>query len=200
MVQILSSIFNVFRCSGKDKRGLYLSQPRPLFVYFHSFQLQFVDYSRIRTWIIGPHDHHHHGPTYLIIPFPLSIKYRDAPRKDGRRSREKLVFLRQKRLALLTDRFGAVTYAIKKISGRGPWWWSSGQLARLLLWQSEIESCWTLQFFAKIVSEKNVNKQSVAVDGSFLSNKGGPLHVLDKAILLPNLRIFNFLNLSANRF
>ena len=39
--------------------------------------------------------------------------------------------------------------------------WSSGQRARLLLWQSEFESRWRLQFFSvKIVFEKNENKQN----------------------------------------
>ena len=41
----------------------------------------------------------------------------------------------------------------------GPWWWSSGQRARLLLRWSEFESRWGLQFFCKIVIEKNENKQ-----------------------------------------
>ena len=30
----------------------------------------------------------------------------------------------------------------------GPWWLSSGKHARLLLQQSEFESCWNLQFFS----------------------------------------------------
>ena len=36
-----------------------------------------------------------------------------------------------------------------------PWWWSSGQSARLLLRRSEFDSRWSLQFFCKIVVEKN---------------------------------------------
>ena len=40
-----------------------------------------------------------------------------------------------------------------------PWWWSSGQRAHLLLRRSEFESRWGLQFFCKIVIEKNENKQ-----------------------------------------
>ena len=40
----------------------------------------------------------------------------------------------------------------------GPWWWSSGQRACLLLRRSEFESRWGLQFFCKIVIEKNKNK------------------------------------------
>ena len=39
------------------------------------------------------------------------------------------------------------------------WWWSSGQHACLLLRQSELKSRWSLQFFCKIVFEKNENKQ-----------------------------------------
>ena len=45
----------------------------------------------------------------------------------------------------------------------GPWWWwSSGQCTRLLLWWSEFESRWSLQFDCKIVVEKNKNKQKDA--------------------------------------
>ena len=37
----------------------------------------------------------------------------------------------------------------------GPLWWSSGQRARLLLRRSEFNSRCSLQFFCKIVVEKN---------------------------------------------
>ena len=50
----------------------------------------------------------------------------------------------------------------------GPWWWSSGQHALLLLQQSEFESRWGLQFFCIIVVEKNENKQKEAGVGPFL--------------------------------
>ena len=52
-----------------------MGQPRPLFVYFRSFQIQFnrkiVDFSGIRTQIVGvegEHADHHHGPDcrYLL--------------------------------------------------------------------------------------------------------------------------------------
>ena len=33
--------------------------------------------------------------------------------------------------------------------GKGPWWWSSGQCPRLLLGQSEFESCWLLKIYAR---------------------------------------------------
>ena len=46
--------------------------------------------------------------------------------------------------------------------GTGPWWWSSGQRAPLLLWQSEFESGWSLQFFCKNSFEKNKNGQKEA--------------------------------------
>ena len=44
----------------------------------------------------------------------------------------------------------------------GPWWWSSGQRACILLRRSEFESRWGLQFFCKIVIEKNEYKQKEA--------------------------------------
>ena len=49
----------------------------------------------------------------------------------------------------------------------GPWWWSSGQRARLLFRRSEFESRWGLQFFCKIFIEKNENKQKEARVGRF---------------------------------
>ena len=49
----------------------------------------------------------------------------------------------------------------------GPWWWPSGQRAHLLLRRSEFESHWGLQFFCKIVIEKNENKQKEARVGQF---------------------------------
>ena len=52
----------------------------------------------------------------------------------------------------------------------GLWWWSSGQRARLLLRQSEFKSRWGLQFFCKIVLEKNENKQKEAGVGPFFNN------------------------------
>ena len=52
----------------------------------------------------------------------------------------------------------------------GLWWWSSSQRARLLLRQSEFESRWGLQFFCKIVTEKNENKQKEAGLGPFKKN------------------------------
>ena len=45
----------------------------------------------------------------------------------------------------------------------GPWWWSSGQRARLLFCQSEFESWWSLQFFCNIFSKRtkiSKNKQN----------------------------------------
>ena len=53
----------------------------------------------------------------------------------------------------------------------GPWWWSSGQRARLLLRQSEFESRWGLHFFCKIVIEKHENKQKEAEVGPFFFKK-----------------------------
>ena len=57
------------------------------------------------------------------------------------------------------------TYVQKGL--QGPWWWSSGQHARLLLRRSEFESHWRLQFFCKIIIEKNENKQKDAGVGPF---------------------------------
>ena len=57
---------------------------------------------------------------------------------------------------------------MSKRSHVGPWWWSSGQRARLLLRRSEFESRWSLQFFCKIVIEKHENKQKEAGVGPFL--------------------------------
>ena len=80
----------------------------------------------------------------------------------------------------------------------GPWWWSSGQRARLLLRWSEFESRWGLQFFCKIVIEKNENKQKEAGVGPFL--KKTLLELLhEKSIndacdgvdLIPNIKIMN---------
>ena len=48
-----------------------------------------------------------------------------------------------------------------------PWWWSSGQRARLLLRQSEFDSRCSLQFYCKIVVEKNKNKQKEVGVGPF---------------------------------
>ena len=44
----------------------------------------------------------------------------------------------------------------------GPWWWSSGRRACLLLRQSEFESCWSLQFFCNICVWKERKKQKEA--------------------------------------
>ena len=49
-----------------------------------------------------------------------------------------------------------------------PWWWSRGQRARLLLWQSEFESRWSRQkFYCKTFFEKNKNKQKRRSLGHF---------------------------------
>ena len=54
-----------------------------------------------------------------------------------------------------------------------PWWWSSGQSARLLLRQSEFESRWLLQFYSvKFVFEEIENKQKEAGVGPFC-----PMHL-----------------------
>ena len=40
----------------------------------------------------------------------------------------------------------------------GPWWWSSGQSSCLLLWRSELESCWLLKFSVrKDKDEQKIN-------------------------------------------
>ena len=44
------------------------------------------------------------------------------------------------------------------------WWWSSGQRARPLLWRSEFEYQWSLQFLFCKLFEKNENKQKEAGD------------------------------------
>ena len=51
-----------------------MGQPRPLFVYFRSFQIQFyrniVDFRVIRTQIVGvegEHSDHYHGPTLTVV-------------------------------------------------------------------------------------------------------------------------------------
>ena len=49
----------------------------------------------------------------------------------------------------------------------GQWWWSSGQRARLLLWRSEFESRWSLQFLFCKLFEQNENKKKEAGDGPF---------------------------------
>ena len=55
-----------------------------------------------------------------------------------------------------------------------PWWWYSGQCTILLLWRSELKSCWSLQFFSvKFAFKKNV------------------AHL--KSMLLPHISTQNFL-------
>ena len=41
----------------------------------------------------------------------------------------------------------------------GPWWWSSGQHACLLLRRFEFESKWSIKFFCKFVVDKYENEQ-----------------------------------------
>ena len=53
----------------------------------------------------------------------------------------------------------------------GPWWWSSGQHARLLLRRTEFESCWGLLFLL-LSTEKNENKhKKVGIGPLFSKNK-----------------------------
>ena len=70
------------------------------------------------------------------------------------------VFLIRRTLQSAKRRFLAVNCT--GLSCKGLWWWSSGQRARLLLRRSEFDSRWSLQFFCKIVVEKNENKQKEA--------------------------------------
>ena len=61
---------------------------------------------------------------------------------------------------------------LKRMTSFGPCWWSSGQHARLLLWRSELESRWSLQFISvKFVFEKNENKQKEAGVGPFYTKR-----------------------------
>ena len=41
----------------------------------------------------------------------------------------------------------------------GPWWWSIGQCAHLLLRRPVFESRWSIQFFCEMFVEKNEKKQ-----------------------------------------
>ena len=43
----------------------------------------------------------------------------------------------------------ALIVSVKSGLALGPRWWSSGQRSRLLLWQSEFESCWLLILWTK---------------------------------------------------
>ena len=64
---------------------------------------------------------------------------------------------------LVTGPTPIITIISQTITEQGPWWWSSGQHARLLLWPSEFESRWRLQFFPKhLCFKKNENKQKEA--------------------------------------
>ena len=47
----------------------------------------------------------------------------------------------------------------------GPWWWSNGQCARLLLRRSKFESRWSLKFLFCKLFEKDENKQKEAGNG-----------------------------------
>ena len=62
----------------------------------------------------------------------------------------------------LVDASGAVGKTEENV---GPWWWSSGQRVRLLLWRSELESRWCQQFYSvKFVFEKTkINKKEAGV-------------------------------------
>ena len=75
--------------------------------------------------------------------------------------------------------------AVQKIRNikSGPWLWSSGQRARLLLRRSEFESRWGLQFFCIIVIEKNENKQTEAGVGPFLKKKVKKSYWLLRALM-----------------
>ena len=55
--------------------------------------------------------------------------------------------------------------------GIGQWWWSSSQRARLLLWRSKFKSRWSLQFFCKVLFQKNENKQKEARVGPFFKHR-----------------------------
>ena len=54
----------------------------------------------------------------------------------------------------------------------GPWWWSSGQRARLLLRRFKFES----RFSVKFVCEKNENKQKEAGAAPLFYKKILPIH------------------------
>ena len=69
----------------------------------------------------------------------------------------------------LTDHSAKTAFQVAYILGL--WWWSSGQRARLLLRRSEFDSRWSLQFFCKIVVEKNENKQKEAGVGPIFKKK-----------------------------
>ena len=57
---------------------------------------------------------------------------------------------------------------------QGPWWWSSGQLARLLFWRSSLnpaEVCNNLYCRTKINVQEDVNCPLLKKKSSFLSNR-----------------------------
>ena len=56
---------------------------------------------------------------------------------------------------------------VLRLKKEGPWWWSCGHRACLLLRRSKLESCGSLQFFYSIVAEKNKKKQKQAWVGPF---------------------------------
>ena len=89
------------------------------------------------------------------------------------RTKEAIHLHRQFVIAYLDTETGTAIYRVKLCCGNflvthGQWWWSSGQHSRLLLWRSEFESRWSLQFLFCKLFEKNENKQKEAGDGPFL--------------------------------
>ena len=64
----------------------------------------------------------------------------------------------------------------EKLISNGPWWWSTGQCARLLIQRSEFKSRRNYSFFSvKIVFKKNETKQKEAVSGPFEKKISNPL-------------------------
>ena len=70
----------------------------------------------------------------------------------------------------------------KKIANEGPWWWSSGQRSCFLLWQSEFESHWLLNF---LYEKMKINEENARVG---LSLKKDCKWTLDTDILTRTAR------------
>ena len=53
-----------------------MGHPRPLFVYFRSFRIENVDFSGIRTRIVGIEgEHADHFAVNTALPFELSLMF-----------------------------------------------------------------------------------------------------------------------------
>ena len=81
--------------------------------------------------------HDHNIQVYLFLSFRLDLKLR--PRWKYQKMGHSESF------------FSLFSFFLnERIVNIGPWWWLSGQHARLILRRSELEFRWSVQFFCKI--------------------------------------------------